>query len=71
MKKINLEKKLIELEELVKELEKGDLDLNDAITKYTEAMVIAKECNEYLASAEEQINKILVDGKLEEFIPNN
>jgi exodeoxyribonuclease VII small subunit len=71
MKKINLEKKLLELEELVKELEKGDLDLNDAITKYTEAMIIAKECNEYLANAEEQINKILVDGKLEDFIPKN
>ncbi len=71
MKKFNLEEKLTELEDLVKDLEKGDLDLDSAISKYTKAMAIAKECNEYLANAEEQINKILVDGKLEDFVPNN
>lgn len=62
------EEKLNELEEIVKELENGEVDLDDAINKYTEAMKIAKECSTKLDLVTKQINKILKeDGTLEEF----
>lgn len=55
------EDKLNELEKMVLELEKGDVDLDDAIEKYTCAMKLAKECSDKLKNAEENVNKILTD----------
>ena len=55
------EEKLSELEKIVTELEKGDVDLDDAIKKYTEAMKLASECSKELKSAEENVNKILTE----------
>ena len=62
------EESLKKLEEIVKELENGTVALDDAITKFTEAMKLASSCNEKLKNAEESINKILTkDGSLEDF----
>ncbi len=62
------EENLNNLEEIVKNLESGNIPLDDAINKFNEAMKIAKECNDKLKSAEENINKILKEnGKLEDF----
>jgi exodeoxyribonuclease VII small subunit len=67
-KDMKLEEELKKLETIVKELEAGDVDLDDAINKYTEAMKIAKSCSDKLTKAEEQVNKILTEnGKLEDF----
>lgn len=65
---MKFEEKLNNLEEIVKELEEGNVDLDDAINKYTEAMKIAKECSEKLDNATKAVNKILKDnGELEDF----
>ena len=62
------EEKLNELEKMVTELEKGDVDLDEAIDKYTKAMKLAKECSDKLKKAEENVNKILTEnGKEEDF----
>lgn len=67
-KEQKFEEKLSNLETLVKELENGDVDLDDAINKYTDAMKIAKECSDKLDSVTNQVNKILKEnGKLEDF----
>ncbi len=67
-KEKKFEENLKELEDLVKELENGEVDLDDAINKYTEAMRLAKECSNKLDSVTEQVNKILNEnGELEEF----
>jgi exodeoxyribonuclease VII small subunit len=64
----SFEENLDNLEEIVKNLESGNIPLDDAINKFNEAMKIAKECNDKLKSAEENINKILKEnGKLEDF----
>ena len=64
----SFEERLNELENIIKELENGNVDLDDAIKKYTEAMNIAKECSEKLDNAEKAVNQILKEnGKLEEF----
>lgn len=65
---LSFEEKIKKLESLVKELESGEVNLNDAIDKYTEAMKLAKECNDTLNNISDKVNKILLEnGKLEEF----
>ena len=47
-KEIKFEEKIKKLEAIVNELESGEVDLDDAIEKYTEAMKLSKECSEKL-----------------------
>lgn len=62
------EDKMKELETIVEELEKGDIDLDESIEKYTKAMNLIKECDLELKNIEEKIAKIVKDdGSLEEF----
>jgi exodeoxyribonuclease VII small subunit len=62
------EEKLNDLEKIIKELESGNVDLDNAINKYTEAMKIANECSVKLDEAEKAVNKILNEnGNLEDF----
>lgn len=62
------ESALDELEKIVKELESGSVDLDNAIKKYTEAMELAKFCSNKLKDATDKVNKILMDnGELKDF----
>lgn len=71
-KENNFENKILELEAIVKELESGEVSLDDAIDKYTKAMKLAKECSDKLNKATESLNKILKEnGELEEFNVEN
>ena len=55
-----------EVENIVESLENGDVDLEESIKKYTEAMKIVKTCSEKLESATETVNKVLTEnGTLE------
>ena len=55
-------------DDIVKELESGEVPLDDAINKYTEAMKLAKECSDKLNKVSEKVNKIMTEnGKLEDF----
>ena len=67
-KELSFEENLNNLETIVKDLESGNVPLDDAINKFTEAMKIAKTCDEKLKNAEENVNKILnKDGSLSDF----
>ena len=62
------EENIKELERIVSLLESGNAPLDDAINNYTEAMKIAKICDEKLKNAEVQINKVLKEnGNVEDF----
>ena len=64
----SFEESLNELEVLVHDLEDGEINLDDAIKKYTEAMNLAKNCNAPLNKATESVNKILQEnGELKDF----
>lgn len=66
--KENFEEKMQKLEQIVGELEKGDLNLDDSVKKFEEGINISKECNKILEDAEKKIT-ILVkkeDGEVEE-----
>ena len=65
---ISFEEKIKRLEIIVSELESGDVALEVAIDKYTEAMKLSKECSDKLTEVTEKVNKILADnGNLEDF----
>lgn len=65
------EDKVKELEEIINTLESGEIDLDDSINKYTQAMKLVKECDEELKNIEEKISKIATeDGTLEDFDVN-
>ncbi len=59
----SFEDALKELEVIVKELESGNVELDNAIDKYTEAMKLAKYCSEKLKNATDKVNKILTESK--------
>ncbi|MBR1416460.1 MAG: exodeoxyribonuclease VII small subunit [Bacilli bacterium] len=67
-KEKTFEDSLSELEAIVKELESGEVDLDKAIKKYSDAMKLVKVCGDKLTKATEEVNKILKEnGNLENF----
>ena len=71
-KELNFEENLKKLEEIVKELENGDIPLDDAIESFNEAMKLSKICDEKLKKAEEWVSKIVKeDGSIENFEVSN
>ena len=62
------ETSLLKLEDIIRELEKGEVPLDDMVKKYTEAMELVKFCSDKLTAATQTVNKILTeDGSLKEF----
>lgn len=59
MDELSFEENLEQLEEIVNQLESGDIPLDEAIDKFTKAMQLVKVCNEKLNAAEESIAKIV------------
>jgi exodeoxyribonuclease VII small subunit len=59
MDELSFEENLEQLEEIVNQLESGDIPLDEAIDKFTKAMQLVKVCNEKLNAAEEAIAKIV------------
>lgn len=65
---LTFEEKIKKLESIVSELESGEVNLDDAINKYTEAMKLSKECSNKLNEVAASVNKILNEnGQLEDF----
>ena len=63
----SFEEKMEDLETIVSELEKGDLNLDDSVSKFEEGIKISKECNKILEEAEKKITILLEkDAKIEE-----
>ena len=67
-KEKKFEEKITDLEKIINELESGNIDLEESIDKYTEAMKLVKECDEKLKNIEKQISKIVLEnGNTEDF----
>ncbi len=69
-KKFNLEKSLTELEELVEELESGDLPLDKAMKKFEAGIKLTRGCQAALKEAEQKVEILLKsagDEQLEDF----
>ena len=63
----NFEKNMSDLENIVTELEKGDLNLDESISKFEEGIKISKQFNKILEDAEKKITILLEkDGEVKE-----
>ena len=63
----NFEKNMSDLENIVTELEKGDLNLDESISKFEEGIKTSKQCNKILEDAEKKITILLEkDGEVKE-----
>ena len=69
-KSIDLEKSLAALEEIVDELESGDLPLEKAMKKFEEGIKLTRNCQAALKEAEQKVEILLQSAggdELEEF----
>ena len=63
----DFESKIKQLEEIAKELENGNLNLDESMKKFEEGMHISKECTKILDEAEKKIMILVNDnGNLNE-----
>ena len=58
-KTISLEKALTDLEEIVEELESGDLPLEKAMKKFEEGIKLTRNCQTALKDAEQKVEILL------------
>lgn len=59
MSKKTFEENMQDLENVVVELEKGDITLEEAVEKFEQGMKISKECNDLLEESEKRISILL------------
>lgn len=71
MKKLSFEAAMRELEEIVGQLEKGNVDLDKSIALYERGELLKKHCDALLKSAEARIEKIILgaDGSAKSTAP--
>ena len=70
-KKFDLEKSLADLENLVEELESGDLPLEKALKKFEEGIKLTRGCQAALKEAEQKVEILLSSAggeELEDFV---
>ncbi|ASQ46901.1 exodeoxyribonuclease VII small subunit [Legionella clemsonensis] len=64
-KPIHFEKSMAELEEIVMQLEKGELSLEDSLKQFEKGITLARKCQEVLNQAEQKIELLaLSDAKV-------
>lgn len=66
--KVSFEEAMQQLEDIVEQLEEGDVPLEEAISIYKKGMELSKLCHDKLRNVEEQLTEILTEnGKKETF----
>ncbi|MGX7086696.1 exodeoxyribonuclease VII small subunit [Gemelliphila palaticanis] len=56
--KNSFEDKLLELENIIKNLESNELSLDDSLEQYKNGIDIIKSCNLIIKNAEEEVSKL-------------
>jgi exodeoxyribonuclease VII small subunit len=57
-KPIHFEKSMAELQDIVMQLEKGELPLEDSLKQFEQGITIARKCQEILNQAEQKIEML-------------
>jgi len=60
-KELSFEDSLKQLENIVEQLESGDIDLEKSVKLYEEGMILKKNCEDKLKKVEMQIKKIKLE----------
>ena len=66
----NFEEMMKDLEQIAKELESGELNLDESVKKFEEGMEISKSCSKILEDAEKRIT-ILIKNSNGEIVEEN
>ena len=66
---VNFETSLTKLNEIVKDMEKGDLSLDESLKKFEEGINLIRECQLVLQDAEKKV-KILTEKNREPHLEN-
>lgn len=59
LQKLSFEEALEKLEKIVRDLESGDLSLEDSVKSFEKGIELSKLCKKKLESAEERVKKIV------------
>ena len=59
----NFEASLAELEALVKQMEQGDLTLEDSLAAFERGILLTRGCQAALAQAEQKVNVLMQDAQ--------
>ncbi|MCR5654632.1 MAG: exodeoxyribonuclease VII small subunit [Lachnospiraceae bacterium] len=62
---------LQKLTDIVTQMEKEELSLEDSLNKFEEGMKLVRRCNEELDAAEKKVSVIRGDGSTDEFKESN
>jgi exodeoxyribonuclease VII small subunit len=62
-KEPSFEEALEKLEQIVFELEEGELSLEEALEKFKQGMELARSCTQKLTRAEEKVSKLIKSSK--------
>jgi exodeoxyribonuclease VII small subunit len=65
----NFEASLEQLEHIVKELEKGDLPLEESLHLFENGMRLSAECKRQLEEAESRVEMLIKRGSEAKFVP--
>lgn len=60
-KKQSFEEAIIDLETIVKQLESGEVPLEEALEQFQKGIILSKSCQDTLTKAEETLTKIMSD----------
>ena len=58
---INFEDAMKELEKIAEELEKGNVSLDESVSKFEDGMKLSKKCSDLLDTAEKKITMLIND----------
>ena len=56
---VNFEKAMSQLEQLVDDMEQGDLPLEDALKHFEKGISLATECQQALTNAEQKVTQLI------------
>ncbi len=56
---VNFEKAMNQLEELVEDMEQGDLPLEDALKQFEKGIALAADCQQALSNAEQKVTQLI------------
>lgn len=69
-KPIHFEKSMAELQEIVTQLEKGELPLEDSLKQFEQGITLARKCQEILNQAEQKIEMLSAKTSTHDELPD-
>ncbi len=66
-KELTIEEAFSAVDEKIKGLEKSDVSLEDSFKLFKEGMDLLKYCNDSIDKVEKKVQKVMADGRTEDF----